>query len=308
MEPVIAGVVSALFAWLAPRTRLAQMLTDDPAGDELKIHVGRIPPIGGIGIGIGLVPALVSLGDPKIAIGAAGALALGIVDDARTIKPAVRLAVEVLIGVVVAMSPLVGGPWSQLLVAGGVVVMINAVNLFDGLDGLAGGATAVTAATVGLLTGSPLAWALAAALVGFLIFNWHPASVFLGDGGAYLVATMLVAVIGVTADDGLSIAALLGAGGVVLVDLVVTVLRRRASGRPLFEGDRSHSYDQLADRGIPVRRIAMLAMALQAVLCAAIALGWLVAPGVALMAAVLGNLLLVVVAGAGGFLSAQPQS
>lgn len=305
---MIAGVVSTLFAWLAPRTRLAQLLTDDPAGDELKIHVGRIPPIGGIGIGLGLVPALVSLGDLQIAIGAAGALALGIVDDARTIRPKVRLAVEILIGVVVAMSPLVGGPWSKLLVAAGVVVMINAVNLFDGLDGLAGGVTGVTAAAVGLLTGSSLAWALAVALVGFLIFNWHPASVFLGDGGAYLVATVLVAVIGATAEDELSIAALLGAGGVVLVDLVVTVLRRRASGRPLFEGDRSHSYDQLSDRGIPVRRIAILAIALQAVLCAAIALGWLVGPGVAVMAAVLGNLFLVVIAAVGGLISAQPSS
>jgi UDP-N-acetylmuramyl pentapeptide phosphotransferase/UDP-N-acetylglucosamine-1-phosphate transferase len=164
-------------------------------------------------------------------------------------------------------------PWFLVALEIAIVVFaINAVNLFDGLDGLAG--------TVGLVAALGLAWlavgrgfdgdlplSLAAGLLGFLALGWHPARVFLGDAGAYVVGLTLAASIAAaspgSARDLLVAATLLG---VFAIDLVVTVLRRLRNTRPLFEGDRSHVYDQLRDRGMGVPHVVLVAAATQAAL------------------------------------------
>ena len=146
---------------------------------------------------------------------------------------------------------------------------------------------------------------LAAALAGFLVLNWHRARVFLGDNGAYTVGVFLVYGVLITSPDGagtgLGIALLVL--GVFGLDLVATVIRRRLAGRPLFTGDRSHLYDQLHDRGMPIRIVALISALAQVGFVAAAlgldALGlgawsWLVLAGLALV--LLGGL------AAGGFL------
>jgi UDP-GlcNAc:undecaprenyl-phosphate GlcNAc-1-phosphate transferase len=136
------------------------------------------------------------------------------------------------------------------------VVLINAVNLLDGLDALASGvglAAAVGMAWVTEGDGRALALALAGALAGFLVWNKPKAKVYLGDGGAYLLGTVLAELWALAWRPGGSVgrpvaAALLVA--VPLIDTTVAVLRRRRSGQPLFQGDRAHVYDQLVDRGL----------------------------------------------------------
>jgi UDP-N-acetylmuramyl pentapeptide phosphotransferase/UDP-N-acetylglucosamine-1-phosphate transferase len=119
----------------------------------------------------------------------------------------------------------------------------------------------------------------AAAVAGFLLMNWPPARAYLGDGGAYVLGGTLSALV-LSADSnpattGAAVAAALVAGGtlgIFLVDLAVTLLRRRAAGAPLLIGDRSHLYDQLADRGWRPGQVAAAVGAVQ--LCfAALALG-----------------------------------
>ncbi|MCA1737210.1 MAG: hypothetical protein LC739_14265, partial [Actinobacteria bacterium] len=107
------------------------------------------------------------------------------------------------------------------------------------------------------------AFAVAAALAGFLLWNWHPARLFLGDNGAYVVALFLV--YGIEQASSTVGALLLGAGllGVFLVDMAATLLRRRLSSQPLFSRDRLHLYDRLADRGTPIPLIALWSGALQ---------------------------------------------
>jgi UDP-N-acetylmuramyl pentapeptide phosphotransferase/UDP-N-acetylglucosamine-1-phosphate transferase len=158
------------------------------------------------------------------------------------------------------------------LLAGALVVFaINAVNLFDGLDGLVGSVALVTAVGLaGVAQGrgadAMTALALAAALAGFLILNWHPARVFLGDAGAYFVGLYLASLILDVSDDPVELILTSGFLGVFAIDLLVTLLRRKRNDRPLFIGDRSHIYDQLRDRGMSVPAIAMLAAVTQAVL------------------------------------------
>ena len=120
------------------------------------------------------------------------ALALGVTDDVRGLTPQARLGAEILVGVVAALA-VPGPPLVKLGTAVLVIVLLNAVNLLDGQDGLAAGACLVSAAAFAILGGDATAvgLALAGALAAFLVFNAPPARMYLGDGGAYLLGTVL---------------------------------------------------------------------------------------------------------------------
>src|SRR5206468_791137 len=116
-----------------------------------------------------------------------------------------------------------------------VVVLVNAVNLIDGMDALA--STVVAISAVGFVIvggdGQVLAVALCGALVGFLAFNRPPARIYLGDGGSYLLGTAL-ALLAATALDGNGGAAVVAVPflvGLPLADAAITILRRRLAGR-----------------------------------------------------------------------------
>ena len=126
---------------------------------------------------------------------------------------------------------------------------------------------AVIAQGRGLDFVSPLE--LGAALAGFLVLNWHPARVFMGDAGTYFLGLYLThLIIDSTNESAIELVFTAGVLGVFAIDMLVTLLRRRLNHRPLFLGDRSHIYDQLRDRGVGVRAIALIAAATQAVLLA----------------------------------------
>ncbi|MCA9918641.1 MAG: undecaprenyl/decaprenyl-phosphate alpha-N-acetylglucosaminyl 1-phosphate transferase [Anaerolineales bacterium] len=143
-----------------------------------------------------------------------------------------------------------------------VLGMINAVNFLDGLDGLAGGVSTIAALMFALhsyqLTGQtpvtlfPLA--LAGALVGFLIFNFAPASIFLGTTGAWLLGYNL-ATLSILAPAKLSTALLVMA--VPILDVAWLIVARLRRGQHPFQGDRRHLHFRLLDRGLPVRGIVL---------------------------------------------------
>lgn len=259
--------------WLGPKVGLV----DSPTASALKVHSNPTPLLGGIGVFAGIHVGMLVEGAfvPALFAATTAVLVLGIVDDAASLSPKVRLAVELgaSILLVVLVDPARGSiVWS----AGGVVlvlVAINAVNLLDGLDGLV--------ASVAVISGVGLAWAgasgwgaaelgmtTAAAAAGFLIVNWQPARVFLGDNGAYVIGMVLAygVLAGGRGEAWPSLLLVIATLGVFLIDLVATITRRMRSGNPVFAGDRSHIYDRLRDRGWPVRVIALLAAGTQGVL------------------------------------------
>ncbi len=268
----MVGVAAALLVSVAV-TRIVIGLgpalgyIDRPDDPTLKAHASPAVPLGGVAIFIAVHTGLAIAGrfDVLLVVATAILLVLGLVDDRVGLSPALRLVVTAGAGLVLAWG---SGLGTGILVVALVVITVNAVNLFDGLDGLAGSAGAVTAmAASGLaaVRGHDIlpGFLVAAAVVGFLIYNWHPARVFLGDNGAYVLAALLVWLISESSEGAAEVAAALGVLGVFLVDLLVTVLRRRRAGAPLFVGDRSHVYDRLHRGGWSVPRVAMASTAAQ---------------------------------------------
>lgn len=257
----VAVIATPIAAWVATRIGLV----DEPG--PLKVHSRSVPYLGGVAV-------LVALGGPILAerpsllVPLALACALGLVDDAAGLPPVVRLAAEIGVGVSAAFAV---GHHSLGRVSLGVVVvlvLVNAMNLLDGLDGLAAGVT-VAAATgfYAVLSGSgaTLALALAGAAAGFLVWNVPPARVYLGDAGSYLVGTALAMLFLSAAQrpaEVVSGACLFLA--VPVADTAIAIVRRFRAGRPLLQGDRGHVYDQLVDRGWPAPGAVAACVAAQA--------------------------------------------
>jgi UDP-GlcNAc:undecaprenyl-phosphate GlcNAc-1-phosphate transferase len=268
------------------RLSLRMGFTDQPGA--LKVHHAVVPVLGGVGIFAGAAVALgAARGAPAeagpLAI-ALGVLALGAWDDLRNLPPRARLAAHsvaaaatLAIGLRVGTFPaaIVAVPLTAVLVVGA----INAVNLFDGLDGLAGGTASLSllgfAAMLHRAGGEAaaiVALAVAGAVLGFLLFNFNPARVFMGDNGSTFLGYVL-AVLAIHASarpwDVRALAAALLVIGLPIVDTAAAIVRRALERRPIFAGDRSHIYDRLVDRGFSVRQTALLCWAIQALLVTA---------------------------------------
>jgi UDP-GlcNAc:undecaprenyl-phosphate/decaprenyl-phosphate GlcNAc-1-phosphate transferase len=281
---VVAAPVAFVVAWIAKVVGPRVGLVDLPDGD-LKTHSAPIVPLGGIGVATGFLVATAVSGELSWSIGGAviGVAVLGLIDDRVSLSPKLRLVAELAAGVLLVAQPFLDGDLSVLQALAGIgatVVLINAVNLYDGLDGLVSSSAAAGLAGAALLAwiwgdSSLLALAGVGALVGFLVHNWNPAKMFLGDNGSYTVGTILAVVIVDSAVSGHGLAGMVAAaaaGTVFVVDLVATMWRRKRAGVPLFAGDRSHTYDRLHDSGWGVKRVAATSALINGAAAVAVAL------------------------------------
>ena len=161
------------------------------------------------------------------------------------------------------------GWWALPLTVFWLVAIPNVVNLIDGMDGLAGGFgmfLCLTVAFVGHYQLQPdvvvISLVMAGALGGFLIFNFPPAKIFLGDGGAYLIGFFVASVSLLSSNKGSVIGALLVmiiALGVPILDTLFAILRRSIRGVPVFRADAEHIHHRLILLGYSKGR-ALVAM------------------------------------------------
>jgi UDP-GlcNAc:undecaprenyl-phosphate GlcNAc-1-phosphate transferase len=258
---VIALGAALVLVPVGRRVGVAVSLVDHP-GEGLKIHGAPVSVLGGIAV-VGAAVAAVAIGarplPAAVVLAVALVLVAGLVDDVRPLPWWARLASQAAAGAALAAGGLTLGVAGAVGVAALVVAVVaaaNAVNLTDGQDGLAGGLAAIAAAALAVLgwragAGAVvgLAVAVAGALAGFLLWNRPPARIFLGNGGAYALGTLLVVLAaGLTARGGWW--ALVAAGmslGVFVFELCFTVVRRLVAGQALTAGDRAHSYDVVAE-------------------------------------------------------------
>jgi hypothetical protein len=156
-----------------------------------------------------------------------------------------------------------------------VLWITNAFNLLDGIDGLAAGSalfSTLTVFVVSLIGGnflvSTLTLALAGAILGFLRFNFNPATIFLGDGGSLFIGFMLSALALAGAQKTPTIVAVaipVVSFGLPVLETVLSVIRRFLSGKPLFTADRGHIHHKLLERGFSQRQVVLILYSVSAV-------------------------------------------
>jgi UDP-GlcNAc:undecaprenyl-phosphate GlcNAc-1-phosphate transferase len=258
---------------------------DQPDGVRKK-HPSPIPRVGGIAIALAyfltFVIALVLpftytyvLRDAlptilKLALVASVVFATGVLDDMLAFRASQKLigisAAAVLAywaGIRVPLHALgfeSSWPWlSFAITVAWLIGCSNAFNLIDGMDGLAAGVGLFATLTMLLAAVSqrnlPLVMAtmpLAGCLLGFLRYNFNPASVFLGDSGSLLIGFLLGCYGALWSEKSVTLLAMtvpLLAVSVPLVDVALSVVRRFVRNRPIFQGDRGHIHHKLLDRG-----------------------------------------------------------
>lgn len=282
---LLAGLTAAVVTWLATplivRTATAVGWLDIPGGRH--IHPKPIPRVGGIAIWFGVILSLlVYFGfDPRlygIFLGGTAFFALGLLDDIYNLSPPLKLlgqiaaaAIAIVFGITISnlTNPLGGtlllSPiWDVALTLFWILLVVNTVNFLDGLDGLAAGVSSIAA--IALLVLSLLSivnqpntavWAaiVAGGAIGFLVYNWHPARIFMGDAGSHFLGFM-VASLAIISGGKVATAALVL--GLPIMDLIWAVVRRLRQGRSPWSADREHLHHLLFDLGLGQRTVVGL--------------------------------------------------
>jgi len=268
-----ALTAGALFALL--RTGWAHAIALD-VPNQRSLHDRAVPRSGGLVlVVIASIPAL-WLGGAMQQIGGLALVLMGVsaVDDRVGLPVLARLAVQVVLaGVLVLLIHGASPVWSSALLAGVVVWSINAYNFMDGSDGMAGGMAvfgfgsyAIDAALTGHIPLAVAAAAVAGAAVGFLVFNFAPARVFMGDAGSTPLG-FLAAAMGLFGWE----AGVWGGWFPVIVfspfltDASLTLLRRLARGERIWLAHKDHLYQRMVARGLGHTRTAYAAYGLMAI-------------------------------------------
>ena len=314
---IVAGVAFAATVMVLPLVkRLARTVGAVSYPEARRIHTTPTPVLGGLGMFVGVIAGFLvgsrlgsfsevfgQTSDPEaVLLAAAVVVLLGVVDDVKGMAAPVKLAGQLLAGALLVMFGmsllfiyLPGNPGSiisltpdlsTLLTVASIVIMINAVNLADGLDGLAAGMVGIgaialliyveTAENAGtILLGTPtvaplILCALVGVCAGFLMFNFHPASVFMGDTGSMLLGLLLAGaaiaalevVVAPSRSDiaALSVPVLVPALvlAVPLIDTVWAIGRRVRTGGSVFAPDKRHVHHRLVEMGHSQRRAVLM--------------------------------------------------
>jgi UDP-N-acetylmuramyl pentapeptide phosphotransferase/UDP-N-acetylglucosamine-1-phosphate transferase len=205
---------------------------------------------------------------------------VGLVDDLRPLRARVRFGAQCLAAAVVVGSDWdrLGEAWtlagvlpSWLLVPVSILWMVwltNLYNFMDGIDGLAGGqaviagiGVALAAHSIGADLPAALAALLAATAAGFLVFNFPPASIFMGDVGSTAIGFLFASLPFLGGGTGIPAEAVGLALALFILDATVTLVRRLLRGERFFQAHRTHCYQRPLSLGIPHRRITLAAYA-----------------------------------------------
>ncbi len=298
--------------------------------NERHLHSNPLPRLGGVAIFISFLLSMVlarvmssrvthldSAFSLKtlltILIPASIVFLLGVYDDIYTIGPYTKFVVQSLAatmlflgGLRIVNIPVLFGdhqlPWflGLPLTILWVLAITNAFNLIDGLDGLAAGSalfSTLVAFVVALLNGYSLVTmmtiALAGAILGFLRYNFNPATIFLGDSGSLFIGFLLSALALAGAQKAPTIVAVaipVVSFGLPILETSLSIVRRLVSGRPVFTADREHIHHKLLQHGLTHRQVVIVLYGVSAVFALlSLFLLWPTGSSLGLVLAVLGT-------------------
>lgn len=265
--------------------------------DKRKVHTQVMPRLGGLAIYLATMLAIVCsmpitrdlLG---ILLGGTWIVIVGVLDDKYSLPARVKLAGQVIAAVILVAfdvkiewlnNPFGGYFYLEYLsipfTVFWVISFINVVNLIDGLDGLAAGVSGIASITVllvavhqGYFPVATLTAALAGGIIGFIHYNFNPATIFMGDTGSMFIGYMLAAISIFGAVKSAATIALLVpaiALGLPIMDTAFAILRRYSNGRPIFQPDKGHLHHRLLAMGLSQRQAVLLMYGISIVLCLA---------------------------------------
>ncbi len=252
---------------------------------EDRWHTRPIALLGGVAIGASVLVAMLTAGHLSqlgVLVAAAGLMfAMGLADDIWSLKPTSKLVVEIGVasiflfyGYRLNWAHGVTIDWMLTLIW--IVGLTNAFNLLDNMDGLCAGIAVVAGAAflttaLPVTAGSPAFFqvqylaALIGALLGFLVYNMHPASIFMGDSGSLLIGMSLAGLtltLGSTITGGQNVLSVITVPMLVLLipifDTTLVTISRMLSGRPTSMGGRDHSSHRLVAIGLSERAAVTL--------------------------------------------------
>ena len=252
-----------------------------------KVHKKAIPRLGGLGIYFGFLLGFVLFGHQSvqmnsILIGSFIIVITGIIDDIKPIPAKYKL-----IGQIIGASviPVVGGIALRDVSAFGIyinfgflsylvtiifiVAIINCINLIDGLDGLAGGLAAIYFAMIGVIAilfnnssglDTILTFVMLGCTLGFLVHNFYPATIFMGDSGSmflgYIIA--VIALLGYKNVTFTSLIVPIFMLAIPIMDTLFAIIRRFLKGESISKGDSYHIHHQLLRRNLSVKQTVLI--------------------------------------------------
>ncbi len=285
----IALILSAIFTPLVKRLAWRWQIVDYPT--PRKIHQKPIPLLGGLGIFLSFTFTTlifwfqgklvdINISNTYIAAILIAGLTLvigGVLDDRYNLKPyqqfifpLVAVLIALLAGIKIQYITNPAGGVLKFPLGTGIILagfwligMVYTTKFLDGLDGLVAGVTVIGAIIIFIVSlswdvkfsgTSTLSLILAGAALGFLIFNWHPAKIFLGEGGSIFCGFMLgvLAII-----SGSKIATALLIMGIPILDVFWVIIRRLWQGNSLAKADRKHLHFRLLDIGLSHRQAVL---------------------------------------------------
>lgn len=293
---VLAFIVTSVLTPYVRRLALSTGVVDQPGGRH--VHEQITPRLGGVAVIVGFFAPLAAFSLIRteamlgflqqsslvigLVVGAALVGLVGAVDDVRGVGPWMKIAAESVAGLIAYSAgyridainlPLVGEIEMGLLAIPVTVfwflAITNAINLIDGLDGLAAGITlfaTVCNAAIALFNGADvvvlLSAALGGSLLGFLRYNFNPATIFLGDSGSMFLGFTLAATSlagGMTkSSTAVALLAPIIALGIPIVDTMLALVRRALARQSIFAADRGHIHHRLLDLGFTHRRVVLV--------------------------------------------------
>lgn len=276
----------------------------DIPDSSLAIHERPVPILGGLGIFLAILITLTIsfffISNPvnfsrlfSILIGGLLIFLLGLWDDLnwKVVKDKVtyntKFILQLIICGVISLVFVVGGLSIKVIPVGIVAVILmifyilggmNSVNLQDGLDGLASGLVAISVVGFAVLSilsrnnlGLILSLSVLGATLGFLVYNFHPASIFMGNNGSYFLGFIVAVLAIIFSSRPYDLRWFLGPIiiiGLPVADTAWAVARRILHKKNIFQGDRNHIYDRMIQKGISVRETVLICYLIQFVFVA----------------------------------------
>lgn len=293
---ILAFIIALLASWvLTPYVKkLAFRIGALDKPDGRKVHHGIMPRLGGLAIYLAFVIAVLATMHMTrdifaLLLGGTVIVIVGILDDKYQLPAKVKLLGQIAAAFVLVLFDIkiewLNNPWggyfyleyfSVPLTVFWIVSFTNVVNLMDGLDGLAAGVSGIASVTVilvalqqGFYPVAVITAALAGGIIGFIRYNFNPASIFMGDTGSMFIGYMLAAISIFGAVKSAATIALLVpavALGLPIMDTAFAIVRRYTNGRPIFQPDKGHLHHRLLAMGLSQRQAVLLMYVISAVL------------------------------------------